>query len=148
METLLDAFGVDWKLLLAQAVNFGVLLVVLWLVLYKPVMKTLDERAKKIAQGVEDAERASQKLASADDEAANIVAKADVNASTIVTSARTSALEEKARIVKEAEERAARLEKDAQARAKEEAARALRDSEREVARLSILAAEKVLTKRT
>ena len=54
MDQLLHAFGIDVKLLLAQAVNFGVLLVVLWLVLYKPVMKTLDERKAKIAQCVID----------------------------------------------------------------------------------------------
>lgn len=143
MDSLLDAFGIDWKLFLAQAVNFGIVLLVLWHFLYKPVMKTLDERAKKIAQGVEDAEKASEKLAGADTEAAGIVSKADSEASEIVAHARSAGNEEKSRIVKDAEARAAAIAADADARAKEAAAKTLRESEKEIARLAILAAAKV-----
>ncbi len=144
MESLLDAFGIDWKLLTAQLVNFGVLFVALTWLLYKPVMKTLDERSQKIAKGVEDAELASLKAATADEDAAKVVKGAETEAETIVSSARDLAGTEKARIVKEADARAAQIAADADARAKETAAKALRDSEKEVARLAVLAAEKIL----
>ncbi len=144
MESLLDAFGIDGKLLLAQLVNFGVLFVALTWLLYKPVMKTLDDRALKIKQGVEDAELASQKAATADEDAATVVKGAEHEAEGIVASARELAGTEKTRIVKEAEARAEQVAKDAEARAEETAAKALRESEREVARLAVLAAERVL----
>lgn len=144
MESLLTAFGIDGKLLLAQLVNFGVLFVALTWLLYKPVMKTLDERAAKIAQGVEDAEMASQKAASADEDAAKVVKGAETEAEGIVAGARDLAGSEKTRIMKEAEARAAQVASDAEARAAETAAKALRDSEKEIARLAVLAAEKVL----
>jgi len=144
MESLLDAFGIDGKLLVAQLVNFGVLFVALTWLLYKPVMKTLDERAAKIAQGVEDAEIASEKAAHADEEAAKVVKGAETEAEGIVSSARDLAGSEKSRIMKEAEARAAQVAADAEARAEETAAKALRDSEKEVARLAVLAAERVL----
>lgn len=144
MESLLVAFGIDGKLLLAQLVNFGVLFVVLTWLLYKPVMKTLDERALKIKQGVEDAEEAGRKLATADTDAAAVVKTASVEAEGIVASARDAAGLEKARIQKEAEARAAAIDADAEAKAKETAAKALRDSEKEIARLAILAAEKAM----
>jgi len=147
MDQLLDAFGIDWKLLVAQLINFGVLLVALWYFLYKPVMKTLDDRAKKIAQGVEDAERATEKLAGADSEASKVVALADEKASGIVQNARTAAKEEASGIVKSAEERAAKIAADADARAKEAAAQALRESEKEIARLAILAAAKAVNQK-
>lgn len=146
MEQLFDTFGIDWKLLVAQAVNYGILLVVLTYVLYKPVMKTLDERRAKIAQGVKDAEDAAVKLAEADTQAGVRIAAADSEAEALVANAREAAGGEKARIVKEAEERAARLTADAEARAKESAEKALRDSEKEIARLAILAAEKAMRK--
>ncbi len=146
MEQLFEAFGIDGKLLLAQLINFGVLFVALTWLLYKPVMKTLDERRAKIAQGVEDAEAASQKLAVADENAAQVVQGAETEAESIVASARELAGTEKSRIVKEAEARAAQVAADAEARAQETAAQALRDSEKEVARLAVLAAEKVLRK--
>jgi F-type H+-transporting ATPase subunit b len=144
MDQLFSAFGIDGKLLIAQLINFGVLFVGLTYLLYKPVMKTLDERREKVAQGVLDAEAASEKLATADEEASKKVKGAEGEAETIVASARDLAGTEKARIVKEAEARAQALEADAQARAKETAAKALRESEQEIARLAVLAAEKVL----
>lgn len=144
MDQLFEAFGIDWKLLIAQAVNFGILFVALWLLLYRPVLKVLDERAKKIAQGVEDAERATEKLAGADKEAAAVVAKADTEASNILAAARDAAGTERARLVKDAEARAVAIETEAEARAKEASAKALRESEQEIARLAVLAAEKAM----
>ena len=144
MDQLFDAFGIDWRLLIAQAVNFGVLIVALYFFLYQPVMKTLDERAKKIAQGVEDADRAAEKLAGADSAAAEIVGKADKEAADVLNSAREAATQEKARLVKDAEARAAAIEKDAEARAQEASAKLMRDSEKEIARLAVLAAGKAM----
>ncbi len=144
MGQLFAAFGLDGSLLLAQAINFGVLMVVLWFVLYKPVMKMLEARRQKIAQGVEDAEKAAQKLATADEEASSRVRGAEQEADSILTLARKSGQTERERIIKEAEARSAAIEADADARAKETAAKTLRDSEKEVARLAVLAAEKVL----
>lgn len=144
MDQLLEAFGIQVPLLIAQAVNFAVLLVGLTYLLYKPVMKTLDERQQKVAQGVIDADQAALKLATAGSEAQTLVKAAETDAESIVASARDAATLEKARIMKEAETRAAALASDAEARAQETASKALRDSEKEIARLSILAAEKVL----
>lgn len=144
MEQLFDAFGIDWKLLIAQAVNFGVLFVALTYLLYKPVMKTLDERKEKVAKGVLDAEAAAEKLANADSEVSEKLKGAESEAEGIVAGARETANAEKTRIMKEAEARAAAVAADADARAKEAQAKALRESEKEIARLAVLAAEKVV----
>ena len=144
MAQLFDAFGLQLPLLLAQVVNFGILMVALTYLLYKPVMKTLEERKQKIAAGVYAAQVAEEKALAADGLAAKVVQGAETEAEGIVGTARESAQIERTRIIKEAEVRAASVEKDAQARATEDAARVLRDSEKEIARLSVLAAEKVL----
>lgn len=146
MDQLFSAFGLNLPLLMAQAVNFGILLVALYFLLYKPTLKTLDERAKKIAQGVDDANKAAEKLAGADKEAATIVGKADKEAGEVLASAREAAGEEKARLVKDAEARAAAIAADAEARAKEASAKMLRESEKEIARLAVLAAGKAMAK--
>lgn len=146
MDALLDAFGIKGPLLLAQLVNFGVLFIALSYLLYKPVMKVLDERRAKVAQGVLDAEEATQKLVVADTQAHERVQGAEAEAEGIVASAREEAGSEKSRIVKEAEARAAAVAADAEARAKETSAKALRESEKEIARLAILAAEKAMHK--
>jgi len=71
MEEIAKVFGLDWKLLIIQAVNFGVLLLVLWYFLYKPVLKMLDERRGKIQKGVEDAENAEIRLTEIEGERAD-----------------------------------------------------------------------------
>lgn len=144
MEQLFEAFGINGKLILAQAINFAVLLVALRYFLYSPVMKTLDERKEKIAKGVEDADKATEMLSTADATVAKLVSTAETDAEEIVSGARHEATLEKARIAKDAEELAARIGADAHARAEEDAAKILRDSEKEIARLAILAAEKAM----
>lgn len=146
MDQLFSAFGIDWKLLTAQAVNFGVLFVALTYLLYKPVMKTLDERRIKVAKGVEDAEAAQVMLKEADEEASVKLKGAESEAEGIVASAREAAGTEKAKIVKDAETRAAAISADAEARAQEAAAKTIRESEKEIARLAMLAAEKAMRK--
>ncbi|HEX8946927.1 MAG TPA: ATP synthase F0 subunit B [Candidatus Paceibacterota bacterium] len=144
MSHLLEAFGLNGKLLLAQVVNMGILLAALTYFLYKPLMRSLDARQKLMAQGVEDAQRAAEKLATADDAATKRVTDAESQAEGIVLSARETAQAERTRIVKEAEDRATALMTDAEMRAKENAAKTMRESEKEIARLAILAAEKTL----
>lgn len=146
MQQLISAFGIDWHLLIAQAVNFGIVLVALWYFLYKPVIEVLEKRKAAIARGVADAERAAQMLAGADQEVAQRVKAAGDEAERIVAAARLAAHDEKEHLVAEAEARATAITTDAEMRSKEIAARAERESEKEVARLAILAAEKILKK--
>ena len=144
MQQLFSAFGIDWRLLIAQAVNFGVVLVALWYFLYQPVLRTLEKRRQIIAQGVADATQAREALAGVDEEAAMRVKNADVKAESIVSAALAAAAIEKAKLLKEAEDRAATVSKDAEMRAAETATRARRESEQDIARLAILAAEKIM----
>lgn len=144
MDALLDAFGIDWKLLLVQVVNFGLLMALLWHFLYKPVMKMLEERQALVAKGVEDAKKADELLGGADEEAKKRILQGDEEAERLIKDARQTAGEERIRLVKEAEIRAKRIEEDAKAKAEEASAKMFRESEREIARLAILAAEKVL----
>ncbi len=144
MEQLFSAFGVKWQLLIAQVINFAIVLVVLQYFLYKPMLAMLTKRQNMLTKGVEDAAHAAEKLAGADGEAVKRIQVAEESATDIVSAARELATTEKTRLLKEAEARADAVAKDAQARAIEVVARAKRESEKEVARLAILAAEKIL----
>ena len=56
MDKAVEALGLNLPQLIAQVVNFFVLLFVLRLVAYKPILKMLDERKQKIAEGLNAAE--------------------------------------------------------------------------------------------
>jgi F-type H+-transporting ATPase subunit b len=53
---MLDKIGINPTSLLAQVINFGLLFFILTRLLYKPVLRLFEERAKKIAQGLQAAE--------------------------------------------------------------------------------------------
>lgn len=148
MGDLLEVFGINWKLLLVQAINFGVLLVILWKFLYTPVLKLIDERREKIAEGVKTAEEAARKLSESETRGKDIVASASRDAEKIVATARERAEEKGTELLRAAETRAEAVLKDAEARAEEAKRQALKQSEREIARAAMLAAEKILREKS
>jgi len=144
MNQLFTAFGIDWRLLVIQAINFALLLSALTYFLYRPILRIIDERQKKVADGVRTAELADQKLADAKVEGDEMVGRAAREAEGLVATARARAEERSAEIVKLAEERAQATLKDAQVRAEEAERAALKKSQQEIARAAMLAAEKIL----
>src|SRR5262245_27647418 len=103
MSELFSAFGINWKLLAIQWLNFAVLLMALTYFLYGPVMRLLDERQKKIAEGVKTAEDAARKLEEAKGESEKIVGTAAREAEGLVSAANKRAEEKQSEIVKAAE---------------------------------------------
>lgn len=144
MEQILSVFGIEWKLLLAQVVNFGLLVAGLTYFLYKPVMSTLSKRRELIAKGVEDAEKAGKELATIEASKSGIIEAANVEASSIVRRAEEEGKRERTELVKTAHERAESILSDAKVQAEELRKEALQKSEKEIARTAILAAEKIL----
>lgn len=59
---LFAKLGIDWKLLIAQTINFFILLFVLFKFVYKPVLNVLDKRSKTIEKGISDAKKSEEKL--------------------------------------------------------------------------------------
>jgi F-type H+-transporting ATPase subunit b len=148
MSELFAAFGINWKLLLIQAVNFGVLLAALTYFLYTPILRIIDERREKVAEGVRTAEAAARKLADAEAESKGLVGSASREAEQLVATARTRADEKGSEIVRSAELKAQTVLKDAEARAEEAKRQALQESSKEIARAAMLAAEKILREKS
>jgi len=58
-----QSIGLDAKLLLSQAVNFLILILLLRVFAYKPILRVLKERRQRIEEGIEKAEEADRRLA-------------------------------------------------------------------------------------
>ena len=144
MSALFATFGIDWHLLIIQAVNFGLLLAALSYFLYKPVLRIIDERREKVAEGVRLAESASRRLAEANEEGDKMVGEAAKKAEALAATSRASAEQKGAGIVKDAQARAEAVLAEAQVRAEEGRRQMIASSEREIARAAMLAAEKIM----
>ena len=123
----MEKLGIQPLLLLAQIVNFGVIFVVLSKFLYKPVLKNLNERKKKIEESmkvISDAEEEMRKIEKRKDEAKKesreeakvIIKNANKQSEQLKAEANETASKElkvmKNRIEKEMEAKYARLEKE------------------------------------
>jgi len=63
-----EGLGINLPTLLAQVVNFAILLGLLYLVAYKPIMRILDERSRKIRESMEQTELIKQQAERAREE--------------------------------------------------------------------------------
>ena len=148
MGEIIDTFGVDWRLLVIQAINFGLLLLILWHFLYKPVTQMLEKRQRTIEKGIKDAEKAEAKLASIKQDEDKIIDQATQRASKLVEEGKQRATIQEAELMQQAEARSSHVLKEAHQKAEEAKRKALEDSQGEIARLAILGAEKILKKHT
>ena len=65
----MEGLGISLPTLIAQIVNFAILFGLLYLVAYKPIMRMLDERSKKVKDSMEQTESIKEQAASAEEKA-------------------------------------------------------------------------------
>jgi F-type H+-transporting ATPase subunit b len=80
MESFISTFHIDWKIIIAQAINFAIVLAVLYFLALKPLKKLMKDREDRIAGGLEDAKRNAQTLEKTQKEYAEVVAQAKAEA--------------------------------------------------------------------
>lgn len=141
---VLAKLGIDWKLLLAQVVNFLILLWVLRRFAYQPMLRFLDDRSKKIEVGLRDAKRASEKLSEMEEKERTVLETAKREATAIVANARESAEKSGEKLLSESREEAARLLAEARKKLDVERESLRTEMKRELTDLVLLATEKVL----
>lgn len=130
--------------LFGQMLVFAVLVWFTMKFVWPPIMKALDERAKKIAEGLAAAERGRQDLASAETRAADIERQARVRAQELIAAAEKRAAEivEEAKVNAKAE--GDRIVAGARAETEQDAQRAKDALRKQVAALAVAGAERIL----
>ena len=88
---ILNNFGIKPILLLAQIVNFLIILFVLKKFFYKPIIKMLDDRRKRIEESLTNADLIEEKLAQTEEKSAAILETARKNAGDLMTDAKAEA---------------------------------------------------------
>lgn len=90
---------IHWYQLLFQIINFGVLIFVLNKFLYGPIVKIIDQRNKKIQDGIKAAEKNLEEKAGLDEFKKKIQLKAEKEATEILSKARKQATDQSKQIV-------------------------------------------------
>ncbi len=144
---IFESIGIDWKILILQAVAFGLLVFILAKWIYPPILAMLDRRDKLIEDSVKAAKEATKKSEKAAEEIAGQLKAARDEANEIVDAAREQSTQMLLDSEKDAERRAEALVSAAKSQLErdvETARTMLRD---ETASLVALATEKVVNQK-
>ncbi|KKQ95284.1 MAG: ATP synthase subunit b [candidate division CPR2 bacterium GW2011_GWC1_39_9] len=132
MEALHN-LGIDPKLLLAQGINFSLLLFILYKFLYKPTLKMLDERSKKIEKSLENVEEIEKRLEDIQEMEKESARKIKEKATVLLGEAREKIEETKISMIKDADIKAKKIIENAGVEARKEKSEMLLDVRKEIA---------------
>ncbi len=146
-ESSLDALGklgINLGLLIANTLNLLLMILLLWAVAYKPIVNMLRQRRERIAEGINNARKAEEALASAETDRQRILDEARAEAQRIIAEARARAEEAANQAKAEAREEANRIRQQAQSDAAIEREALLADVRDQIVALSIAAANRLI----
>ena len=141
---LMDNFGVQGDLLVAQIINFCLVSYVLYRFAIKPVLKTVEERQKKISEGLQYAEEMKAQLAAAEQERLALLKQAQEDAQSLFAKTKHESetyLQEQKRI---AEQKVEQMLTQAQDTIESERRKMLAEAKTEVAGLVVATTECIL----
>ena len=134
---MLETLGIQWPKLIAQFVNFAIVLFVLWRFAYKPVFQLLEARRQKIADGIANADKIKAQLAETEAERKRVLAEAGDNANKLIDDARQAAGRVRETETQKAISAAEQIIIKAREAAAQERAQMLASLKREVGRLVV-----------
>jgi F-type H+-transporting ATPase subunit b len=140
----MEGLGISLPTLLAQIINFGILLGLMYLVAYRPIMRMFDERSRKIKESMEQTEFIKEQAAHAEEEAEKRIDAAGKEGQEMVSRAVRTGEEIRQQAQQEAKQDAESLIGRARTEIQRERDEAIDELRKEFADLTIMAAEKVI----
>ena len=137
-------FGLSWKLFIAQLINFGIVVFVLWKWVFTPVTNALQKRTEKIEKSLQDATNIDNEKQKLEESKKEIMAEARKEAAGIVTLAKDEAEKVKAGILQDAKGEQVKIIEQTKKHLEQETAKAIQSVKQEVAGLVVTATEKIL----
>ena len=141
-----QTFGVEWSLFIAQVISFIIVVILLQKFAYKPVLTMLEERRKRIAEGLANADKIKAELARTEAARQEVLNNANAQANKLIEEARAAAARVQEQETQKAIAQAADIVTKAKQAAEAEHARMLADLKREVGRLVVDTTSKVTGK--
>ena len=140
----ISQLGINLPGLIAQLINFGILLIVFRLFLYKPLMRILDERRKRIAEGLQASDDAKRRLAETEQDVSAEMQRARQEAQAVIAQAQQTSARMAEEGRQQARTEAEQILERARGEIQLERDNAISELRREFADLTITAAEKVI----
>ena len=144
MDSLIETFHIDWRLLIAQVINFSVVFAVLYWFVFKPLARVMAERSGKIDKSLETAKKVEAKLAQTQAEFNKAINEAKKQANLILEKAGVQADARKQEMINRAKEEIGQIINQEKQKIQLEKAVTLKEIKKEVADLVVAAVAKVI----
>lgn len=144
MSSIINTFHIDWHIIVAQAVNFAVVLAILYIFALKPLNKLMSERSEKIGKGVSDAKANAELLQATKAEYESALAKARGEANDIFQSGKKEAEAKRTQMLESAKAEVKTMIESGKKTLEAEKAKMVENAKKEVVALIVAATRKVL----
>lgn len=145
MDSIIETFHIDWKLLIAQVVNFAIVAAVLWYFAVKPIMKIMQDRTDKIEKSLKDAAQIEENLKNTEETKKAEIVKAKQEAQAILEEANKIAVKNKDELLNVAKTEMEKVKIRAKEEIQEAKRQMLKEIKSETAGLVVNALEKIIT---
>ena len=140
----MEGLGINLSAFIAQIINFVILLLLLYFVAYKPILKMLDQRSTKIKEGMERTEAIRRQAAKAEQEIKAQLDKARKEGGTIIAQAGQIGERSKEEARKEARQEAKSIVAKTKTEIAQERDKVINELRKEFVDIALIAAEKVI----
>ena len=144
MESIISTFHIDWKIIIAQVINFGVVFVVLYIFALKPLSKLMKERSERIRRGIDDAKTNANLLEKTNAEYEKALSKARTEADKIFQAGKKEAEMEKAKMLEKAKSEVVVVVENGKKILEAEKVKMVEEAKKEIVNLAMKATEKLL----
>lgn len=141
---IVGLFGLNWKLFLAQLINFGIILFVLWKWVWGPVTKGLADRTAKIENSLQEAEKISKDREDFDSWKQGEIATVRREAAGILTEAKQSAEHLRKQSLEQTKAEQEKFVAQTQAKLQQEKENLINEAKQEIASLVVQSTELIL----
>ncbi len=147
MEEFVQTFHIDWKLMIAQIINFGLVFLVFYFLAAKPLRKLMKERTEEIEGGLTNAKTNEELLKATKTEYESALQKARIEADAIFNESKKEVVKKREEMIENAKKEVATMIDAGKKSLEQEKTKMVNDAKNELASLAILAAEKVMQER-
>ncbi|MCX6752353.1 MAG: F0F1 ATP synthase subunit B [Candidatus Nomurabacteria bacterium] len=144
MNEFIATFHIDWKLMIAQLINFGIVFLAFYLLAAKPLSKLMKERGETISKGIDDAKINAEVLEKTSKEYEAVLSKARIEANKIFQDGKKEAETKKTAMLEEAKKEMKTMIENGKKSLEIEKVKMVEEAKKEIVSLAMKATEKLM----
>lgn len=144
MDSFISTFHIDWKIIIAQVINFAIVLFVLQFLALKPIKKLMKERTERIEGGLSDAVKNAEILKNTKKEYDEVIMKAREEAHSVFQEGKREAEDKKKEMLEAASRDVEKMISDGKKLLESEKTKMVEEAKTEIVSLVVKATEKLL----